>query len=999
MSALRRTLWPLLGRRSLRLVGALTAAIVVAAGQLAHPFPLKLVLDHVLDGAAPQLDRGAVEVLVAAVALAVGIVVAEAIGGYLWEVGLRRIGEDVVHDLRVAVYDHLQRLSLRYHRRSHTGDVVTRLTGDVNAVGELCGESVGQLVNAAALLVGMVVVTISLDPVLAGVMLAVVPPLSLLTARFRRRLLAASRRQRTHDGAIAASATEALDSVETVRALNGTYRDSARLRRTSWRRRDAGIEVASVEGRLAGAIDVVGAVGAAAVLGIGTFRVAVGALSVGDLVVVYSYVRRLYRPLRTFARQAGRISRALARVERLDEVLATDDVLHDPPDGHRTGRATGALTFEAVRFAYDRDRGDVLQGIDLHVPAGTSIALVGASGAGKSTLAALAARFDDPCGGRVLLDGRDLRECSLSWLRSQIGFVLQDTALFTGTVAENIAYGMRASRGDVVAAARGAGAHEFITALPAGYDTPIGPRGLALSGGQRRRLALARALLRDPAVLILDEPTAGLDAATEEQVLQSLKALLHDRTTILVTHDIKLASRANQIAVVEAGRLVESGPPRTLLTGRGPFRSFAADQGVAKRAPIPAPPDPALPQLAHLLDVDEVAALLTRTRDSTINPGAIRIRYLRYKPATNLVVDYEIALTEGASTHAVVMVAADRNLAKRAARPVARDLAAGVRWHPQAPRSAIVHDRDLDALVQWFPADLWLPALGEPHHDLLRGLTAPHSPRQPNRMGDAAAETQWMLLAYKPRRRAVLRVDGHVVKFYAERAAFTAAARALLAAGRLPVMTPRVVAVSGARQVTVQPHLDGRTVEAVSGATEAGGLLLRMHSSVPPPGLATQTNQDVLAAARASAGLVRTLRPQRSDRLAALVERLATTCPPEDHPVLSHGDFHSRQLIDQETGLAVLDLDELCLATPGLDLATFIAHEVDGQEDDEGTIAALVDRLAAGYGSLPADLDWHLSAAVLRRAPFPFRKPPTPDWPERVDNLVATAEALVGSPC
>ncbi len=262
--------------------------------------------------------------------------------------------------------------------------------------------------------------------------------------------------------------------------------------------------------------------------------------------------------------------------------------------------------------------------------------------------------------GSVLLDGHDLRDCSLAWLRAQVGFVLQDTALFSGTVAENIAYSRQASRDHVVPAAHQAGAHDFVVALPQGYDTPLGPGGLGLSGGQRQRLAIARTLLRDPAVVVLDEPTNGLDAASERAVVDSLDALLRDRTTVLITHSLRLARRAHHVVVLDGGRVAEQGRPDELVAGHGHFRRLAAAQGMASPPRLPAPADVALRQLNVLLDPDAVAEALHDQLKGHLTVEGVSVRYVRYKPGTNVVVDYDVTAS-GASHRVVLMAAADRD--------------------------------------------------------------------------------------------------------------------------------------------------------------------------------------------------------------------------------------------------------------------------------------------------------------------------------------------------
>jgi ABC-type multidrug transport system fused ATPase/permease subunit len=483
----------------------------------------------------------------------------------------------------VRTYEHLHRLSLRFHDRRAKGDLVTRLTEDANRVGEGFSESLGTLVQAALMVAGMLVLSLWLDPVLGLVLSGVVPALALVTVHYRRRVRAAARRQRAHDGDIASLAAESLSAIRLVQAYGSERTEQERVRAQSAERQRSGIEVAVLESRFAGLVDVFGAVAVTAVLVLGAYRASTGVITAGTIVVFAQYARRLYRPLKDIAKHATRISRAMARAERIAEVLAADEVLPERPDAHAGGRAAGHVVLDRVSFSHGGGRPAVRE-LSVDVPAGGRVALVGASGAGKSTAGALVARSYDPDGGRVTLDGHDLRDCSLRWVRSQVGVLLQDTVLVTGTVAENIAYGTTATREQVVAAARAADAHEFISELPDGYDHLLGPHGIGLSGGQRQRLGIARVLLRDPPVLLLDEPTTGLDAASEARVTARIEELVRGRTTLVITHSLALARRADRVLVLEAGRVVQDGTPEQLLGRPGPFRRLAREQGLVPGA-------------------------------------------------------------------------------------------------------------------------------------------------------------------------------------------------------------------------------------------------------------------------------------------------------------------------------------------------------------------------------------------------------------------------------
>jgi ATP-binding cassette subfamily B protein len=567
-----RLLRPYLVRHWHALAGAGISTVALSAATLASPWPLKLAIDRVVGDHAGRfsLTRADLVLLAGIVALVLAIAIVDAVSSYYSDFWLNRSGERIVHDLRVATYAHLQRLSLAFHASRPKGDLVTRITGDVNAVGNLFAESFGTLAQAVLVLAGMLVVSLLLDPVLALAAFLVTPVLLETTIHYQRRIQSMARHQRAKEGEIASLANEALSAMAVVKAFGAERFEHDRVLRRSEERLEAGVAVSRVEARFSGLTDVLGAVATALVLGLGVVRVSAGLLTPGELVVFVSYTNRLYRPLRDIARQSSRIARSMARLERIGEILASEQVLDDRVGGHAAGRARGAVRLSDVTFGYSPAR-PALRGANLQVAAGERLALVGPSGAGKSTVGALVARFYDPAGGRVLIDGRDARNCSLRWLREQVGVLLQDTILFSGTLADNIAYGVPADRATIVAAATAAGAAEFIADLPDGYDTVLGPGGGGLSGGQRQRIGIARVLLRNPPILVLDEPTTGLDADSEAEVLRGLTALVEGRTTIIITHSAALARRADRIAVLDDGRLVEAGTPAELCDRTGWF--------------------------------------------------------------------------------------------------------------------------------------------------------------------------------------------------------------------------------------------------------------------------------------------------------------------------------------------------------------------------------------------------------------------------------------------
>ena len=449
---------------------AAIATFVLAGADVASPLPLAYLIDHVLTvgGKGTGVDlHGVLDSdywTIAYVGLAVlAIAAAEAIATYQSDLRLELAGERIIHELRLAIYAQLQRLSISFHARLQTGDLVTRVTGDVNAIGDIFAGSLGALVSSGLIFLLMLGASLYIDPVLALCAFSVTPVLALLSFWFRKRARVSSKQMRSREGEIASISGEVLGAIREVQAFGSEEYEQARLEAKSAERWHAGIRASRLEGRFAGLVDFASEIGIALVLVVGAFRVHSGDLKLGLLTVMVMYAGKVYRPLSAIARQGSRISKALARADRVAEILAADDVLDDPPNGYNGGRATGEIQLDDVVFGYDRER-PTLHGLSLLIPAGQRVAVIGRSGAGKSTLAALIARFYDPFDGKVRIDGRDLRECRLRWVRNQIGLVLQEGVLFTGTIADNIAYGVEAEPEQIVAAAKAAAAHEFIEA-------------------------------------------------------------------------------------------------------------------------------------------------------------------------------------------------------------------------------------------------------------------------------------------------------------------------------------------------------------------------------------------------------------------------------------------------------------------------------------------------------------------------------------------------------
>jgi ABC-type multidrug transport system fused ATPase/permease subunit len=450
------------------------------------------------------------------------------------------------------------------------------MMSDISRLQDMLIQWFSVLVPSVALLVGMTVVMFLIDWVFTLLALAVGPPLFVLIYRYKRRIKGASRRARSLEGLLAARAGEVLGAVRVVQAFTREDHEDRRFSSQSSHTVAANLEATRLQAEFSPLVDVIAGIGTAAVLFVGTHRVLSGQLSLGLLLVFLSYLNSLYKPMRQLSKLAYVSSRGLASAERVSEILdAESDVREDPHPVRLPRPVTGAVRFEDVDFSYT-DGELVLHAIDLEAKPAETVAIIGPTGAGKSTLVSLIPRFFDPQRGRVIVNGIDVRRLELGSLRASIAIVPQDPLLFEGTIFENIAYGRPgASEEDVLSAAEDAVVDEFVRRLPAGYDTAVGERGATLSGGERQRISIARALVRGAPILVLDEPTSSLDPASERLLMRALGRLVDGRTTFVIAHRMSTIANADQVIVLDRGRIVEHGTHDELLRLRdGLYRSF-----------------------------------------------------------------------------------------------------------------------------------------------------------------------------------------------------------------------------------------------------------------------------------------------------------------------------------------------------------------------------------------------------------------------------------------
>lgn len=558
---------------SMLLAGA--GSLGYALAELFSPWPLKIILDHVLLrkpvpesmawlGGWIQNRPEMTIILVSSLILVAAVV--KGLCSYLQVFVTSRVGHELVHMLRRELFGHLQRLSLSFHSRTRTGEMLTKVTADTGVLRDVFAAGLLELTGHALILVSTFAILIALNWRLAAVAAATLPLLAAAIFTIYRRGKTSARRQRQREGEVAAHIGEVLHLTHLVRAFTRERSEEERFARQSSETLAESIRTTRVEAAAGRTVEILNALGVCSAVLFGGLLALRGSITPGDLLVFSSYLTGMYKPLRHLAKLSTQFSKAMASAERLEDILSAEA---DVDQGRDPGGLTGGLEFRGVDFAY-KDGSSVLSGASFTVRAGEHVALVGASGVGKSTVANLILRFYRPQAGEILVDGNNIGELDGEKYRRQIGVVLQDTLLFGATVAENIAYGRpEASRSEVEQAARWASAHGFISSLPDGYDTVLNERATMLSGGQRQRISLARALLKDPAILILDEPTASVDSESAGQIHATISGLRKGMTTLVIAHQFHAMERFDRILVLAGGVIAEQGTHEELVARRG----------------------------------------------------------------------------------------------------------------------------------------------------------------------------------------------------------------------------------------------------------------------------------------------------------------------------------------------------------------------------------------------------------------------------------------------
>jgi ATP-binding cassette, subfamily B, bacterial len=576
---------------------AAVAMVLNALLSAFRPWPLKVVIDRVLHTKPSRvpflhawLDSAGftrLEILYGACAATLLIALITGLLSYYFTRAMGDVGQQFIFAIRRDLFAHMQRLSLRFHDRQRTGDLITRLTSDIQAIQDMIATGIITFGVNASLLLGMLVLMFWLNWRFALVSLSVAPLLFWTVFRYKRRIKVATHKARASTGLLASLAQETLASIRIVQGLAQEDQQDERFQARSESHHHAYLEIVRYQARVGPLVDVLAAMGLAIVMWYGATRVLAGELTTGDVVLFFAYVTNFYNPMKGVTRSSYLFSKASVGAERIAEVMSLRSEVTDREGAREVSWLDGGIEFRDVSFEYEAGQ-TVLSHINLAIAPGEKVAIVGATGAGKSTLVSLIPRFYDPTYGEIRIDGEDIRNYSLQSLREQISLVLQDSLLFSGTIRENIAFGRPgASDEEIIAAAVIANADEFIQRLPEDYDTLVAERGTTLSGGQKQRIAIARAILRDAPIVILDEPTSGLDAAAEQSVVDALERAAAGRTTLIIAHRLTTARLADRIIVLDRGRIVEEGTHLELLAGEGRYAHFYELQ-MATETPISA---------------------------------------------------------------------------------------------------------------------------------------------------------------------------------------------------------------------------------------------------------------------------------------------------------------------------------------------------------------------------------------------------------------------------
>lgn len=580
---LRDHLWKVRG--GLCIAGLCLVGVTVC--ELLVPWPLKIILDYVLLNKPVPPSLSVIEALIhagpltALIALSSAIAVIALVGGALSYGRLfatSKLGYELVDVLRRELFSHVQRLSMSFHTRTCSGELLTKLAGDTKVLRNAFTDLPLTVSSHVLTFVGMLSIMLIMNWRLTLIILLTLPPLAVAIVTLNRKIHGTVRRQRKLEGKMASRFNEVLSSISLIKAFGRESFEEDRFETESVHNLQSGIQTSRTTAAVSKVVALVSAIGTSATVFFGAWQVLKARMTPGDLLIFVAYVKGLYRPVKDVSKLSARFSQASVSAERISELLNVEPDIQDHPAAIKADKLRGDILFEHVSFGYQQDN-MVIHDVSFHLRQGQKVALVGASGSGKSTIVSLLLRLYEPESGRICIDGVDLSCYQRESLRQEIGIVLQDTLLFTASVAENISYGKPdATLGEIEEAAKLAHAHDFILSLPEAYETAIGGRGSTLSGGQRQRICLARAIIKQPSILILDEPTSAVDTTSASLIRNAVARLQAGKTTIVIAHQFIAMDQFDQILVLENGHLVEQGTHSQLVARKGHYYALLAHQ-------------------------------------------------------------------------------------------------------------------------------------------------------------------------------------------------------------------------------------------------------------------------------------------------------------------------------------------------------------------------------------------------------------------------------------
>jgi len=579
------------------LVVILLAMLVETAMSLASPWPLKIIIDNVVGShklepwmehlLKPFLAGGSkMQIALLAAAAFVLIALLGAVASYIDNYYTESVGQWVANDLRMRTYHHLQCLSLNYYDTHKTGTLLSTMTTDIQTIQNFASSSTLNILVDLLTIVCMLGLMFWLNWDFTLIALAVTPFLLFFVSRFKKAVKKAMKQVRQEQADMLAVVQQGLESMQVIKAFGRQKMEEEQLSEVSHATVDAALAARKVKSLLSPIVTVTVALCTAVVLWRGSLLILAGAMTVGGLTVYLSYLTKFFKPVKDLATTTNVIAQAGVGADRIRAILDTDNILPEHPNAVEPKDVKGEIVFDHVAFSYSSDT-PVLSDVSFTIKPGQLVGIVGPTGSGKSTVVSLIPRFFDPVAGTIKLDGRDLREYQLHPMRDQIGYVLQDTMLFRGTILENIAFGRPdATREEIVAAAQLANADEFISQMPKGYETMVGDRGSTLSGGQRQRIGIARVMVRNSPILLLDEPTAALDSESEKLVIEALERLMKGRTVITIAHRLSTIRDSDQIIVISGGVVAESGTHDTLMALNGIYADLHRTQFDSVPGPV-----------------------------------------------------------------------------------------------------------------------------------------------------------------------------------------------------------------------------------------------------------------------------------------------------------------------------------------------------------------------------------------------------------------------------